>query len=161
MLTATVRALRDTDWDGVAALEAAAYRDLGLSEGLELLRGRGAAGTSFVLEAGGEIAAYLLALPLPYGRFPDLAAPSLVPHRVADLHLHDLVVDPAHRRAGAGSRLAGHLLTEATARGYARVSLVAVGGSDVFWTRQGFRARPEVTVSAGYGPGALYMSRTL
>ncbi|MET0494080.1 MAG: GNAT family N-acetyltransferase [Actinoplanes sp.] len=161
MLTATVRALRDTDWDGVAALEATAYRDLGLSEGLELLRGRAAAGTSFVLDAGGKIAAYLLALPLPYGCFPDLAAPSPGSRRVADLHLHDLVVDPAHRRSGAGSRLVEHLLAAARAHEYTRVSLVAVGGSDVFWTRQGFRARPEVTVSAGYGPGALYMSRTL
>ena len=161
MLSATVRALRDTDWDGVVALEVAAYRDLGLSEGLELLRGRGAAGTSFVLDAGGRVAAYLLALPLPYGRFPDLDAPGRVSQSSFNLHLHDLVVDPAHRRGGAGSRMVEHLLSTARAGGYARVSLVAVGGSDAFWTRQGFQARPEVPVTAGYGPGASYMSRTL
>lgn len=161
MLTPTVRALRDADWAEVAALEAAAYRDLGLSEDPELLRGRGAAGTSFVLETGGRIAAYLLALPLPYGRFPDLAAPGRVSRSSFNLHLHDIVVDPAHRRGGAGGRLVDHLLTVATAGGYARVSLVAVGDSHPFWTRHGFLERPEVPVTAGYGPGATYMSRTL
>ncbi|MEV8504988.1 GNAT family N-acetyltransferase [Actinoplanes sp. NPDC051475] len=161
MLTATVRQIRDADWPAVVVLEAAAYRDLGLSERPERLRTRAADATSFVLEADGDIAGYLLAHPLPYGRFPVLAHPGPPPRPTSNLHLHDLVVASGYRRAGAGSRLLEHLLTAARACAYLQVSLVSVAGSDAFWTTHGFRARPEIPVSADYGPGAAYMSRTL
>lgn len=161
MLTATLRPIGATDWPGVVALEAAAYRDLGLSEDPGHLRSRAGAGTSFVVETGGQIAGYLLAFPSPYGRYPDLTADGTAVPGSSDLHLHDLVIAPEHRRDGLGSRLVEHLLEEARTVPYARVSLVAVGGSRAFWTRHGFRVRPEVPVSHGYGIGAAYMSRPL
>lgn len=161
MLTATLRPIRDGDWPGVLALESAAYRRLGLSEDPDTLRSRAAAGTSFVVEAGGSVAAYLLALPYPYGRIPDLAEPAPVAAGGADLHLHDIVVDAGRRRAGLGGRLVDHLLATARAAAYARVSLVSVADSGAFWTRQGFHPRPEVPVPAGYGPGAAYLTRPL
>jgi GNAT superfamily N-acetyltransferase len=155
-----LRPLADTDWPGVAALESAAYRPLGLSEGLDQLRSRAGSGTSFVVSVGDAIAGYVLALPYPYGVVPELASAG---SEIAspDLHLHDLVIGPAHRRAGLGSRLAGHLLSVARENGFSRVSLVSVGGSGAFWTRHGFDPRPEVPAPAGYGPGATYMSRSL
>ena len=161
MLTFTVRPVSAADWPGIVALEAATYRDLGLSEDPAHLRGRAGEGTSFVVEAGRDIAGYLLAFPFPYGRYPDLTADGTTVTGPAGLHLHDLVIAPEHRRGGLGSRLVSVLLAAARDVPYARVSLVSVGGSHDFWARHGFRVRPEVPVSDGYGPGATYMSRLL
>jgi predicted N-acetyltransferase YhbS len=155
------RALAETDWHQVAALEAATYQDLGLSESLDGLRSRAGDGTSFVVETDGAVVGYVLALAYPYGRFPDLAEASPTPNRDADLHLHDMAVAADHRGAGLGSRLAGHLLVVAREHGYERISLVALEGRDAFWARQGFHPQPSVPTPAGYGPGATYMSRLL
>jgi ornithine decarboxylase len=155
-----LRPLAETDWPGVAALESAAYTPLGLSEGLDRLRSRAGSGTSFVVSVGDAIAGYVLALPYPYGTAPELASAGSLTDS-PDLHLHDLVIAAAHRGAGLGSRLAGHLLSVARGSGFSRVSLVSVGGSGAFWTRHGFDPRPEVPAPAGYGPGATYMSRSL
>ncbi|MEV6845981.1 GNAT family N-acetyltransferase [Actinoplanes sp. NPDC051411] len=163
MLTASIRALSAADWPSVARLESTTYSPLGLSEDPVVLRSRAGAGTSFVLSLESSVAGYLLALPFEYGRFPclaDVSTPADAP-AAADLHLHDMVIAAGHRGAGFGSRLAGHLFSSARAQGYARVSLVSVGGSGAFWTRHGFQPRPEVPAPAGYGPGATYMSRSL
>jgi ornithine decarboxylase len=160
VLTALIRAITPTDWPSVCELESATYSPLGLSEGPDQLRSRAADGTSFVLAAGGDVVGYVLALPYPYGQFPSLSGLS-TGSESGDLHLHDMVIAADHRGAGLGSLLAGHLLAVAQGRGYARVSLVSVGGSGAFWTRHGFHPRPEVPAPAGYGPGATYMSRSL
>jgi predicted N-acetyltransferase YhbS len=154
-----IRALREADWPQVAALEAATYGDLGLSEGLDGLRGRAGPGTSFVLDAGRVVLGYVLALPYPYGRVPELAPAVLVPARARDLHLHDLAVSTPHRGAGLGGRLARRLLAAAREHGYRRVSLVALAGREDFWARRGFRPDPSISPPAGYGAGASYMSR--
>lgn len=155
------RLLDATDWPRVAALEAAAYQHLGLSESLAVLRGRAGPGTSFVLEADGKVVGYVLAQSYPYGRCPDLAAPERAPSPATNLHLHDMVVVAECRGTGLGGRLAAHLLKVARRHGYKRVSLVALAGRGAFWARQGFRPQPAVPAPAGYGPGATYMSRTL
>jgi predicted N-acetyltransferase YhbS len=152
------RPLGAADWPQVAALEAAAYQKLGLSESLDSLRSRAGSGTSFVLEADGAVVGYVLALAYPYGRFPDLVAPEPAPYRTANLHLHDMVVAADRRGAGLGTRLAGRLLAVARDHEYERVSLVALEGSAAFWARQGFHPQPSVPAPAGYGQGATYMS---
>ena len=160
MLTASIRALEPADWPLIAALETATYAPLGLSEPPAALRSRAGSGTSFVVMLDGAVAGYLLALPYPYGRFPDLSA-SAVTGSSPDLHLHDLNVAVDHRRSGLGSRLVEQLLTVARERAYARVSLVSLEGTGAFWTRHGFSPRPEVPAPTGYGPGAIYLSRSL
>jgi ornithine decarboxylase len=160
VLTASIRTLSPADWPGISALESATYAPLGLSEDPAVLRSRAGAGTSFVLCLGSALAGYLLALPYLYGRVPALTDPS-DSSASPDLHLHDMAIAAEHRGSGLGSRLAGHLFSAARAQGYARVSLVSVGGSGAFWSRHGFHPRPEVPAPAGYGPGATYMSRSL
>ncbi|WP_037913221.1 GNAT family N-acetyltransferase [Actinacidiphila yeochonensis] len=180
---ARVRQLRDGDWGGVAALEAAVYGPLGLSEGRAALesRGRSSPGTCFVLDRDRDLdrypdagaapgspyaapgspptpAGYLLALPYPEGASPDLRRPERTVHRCGNLHLHDMAVAPDLRGRGLGGRLLRHLTAVARAGGFERISLVAVGGSESFWSARGFTARPGPPPRGGYGPAPVYMS---
>lgn len=161
--TVVIRPLAEDDWDGVVALESDAYTALGLCEGRTALRSRADASpdTCFLLEAAGEPAGYLLALPYPAGRYPDLERPEAGGFSSRNLHLHDIVIAPAHRGRGLARRLVAHLDRTARDLGYERLSLVAVGGSDTFWSARGFTADPEVVASGGYQAGAVYMSRTV
>ncbi|MFD5804821.1 GNAT family N-acetyltransferase [Streptomyces sp. NPDC127020] len=161
--TVRVRPLADRDWDAVVALERDAYTGLGLSEGRAALESRAAASpdTCFVVDVGARTAGYLLALPYPPHRYPDLTrveeAATALP--VGNLHLHDIVVAPGLRRRGLARHLLHHLTGTARTRGDERISLVAVGGTERFWSARGFVAEPGVVPEGAYGGAAVYMSR--
>ncbi|MFR9798785.1 GNAT family N-acetyltransferase [Streptomyces sp. MS06] len=159
--TVRVRHLAEEDWPSVTALEARAYAGSGLSEGPDALRSRAAASpeTCFVLDRDRQVAGYLLALPYPPSRYPDPERPEERGFRSRNLHLHDVVVAERHRGQGLAGRLLARLTRTAAARGYERISLVAVGRSAAFWSARGFSAHPEVEVCPGYGDHAQYMSQ--
>ncbi|MFF7632749.1 GNAT family N-acetyltransferase [Kitasatospora sp. NPDC008050] len=155
-----IRPVHDGDWDAIVALEAAAYGDSELSEERAALesRGRVSPGTSFVLEHEQRLLGYVLALPYPMDRYPDLSRAERWAHRSGNLHLHDLVIAAQERGRGLGARLLAHLTATAAAGGFERISLVAVGGAHTFWAAHGFRTHREVALPPGYGPDARYMS---
>ncbi|MFG2680833.1 GNAT family N-acetyltransferase [Streptomyces sp. NPDC048392] len=161
--TVRVRPLADRDWDAVVALEREAYTGLGLSEGRAALQSRAAASpdTCFVVDAGARTAGYVLALPCPPRRYPDLARTEVTwaAHPPGNLHLHDIVVAPGLRRQGLARHLLRHLTGTARARGDERISLVAVGGTERFWSARGFVAEPGVVPVGEYGGDAVYMSK--
>lgn len=163
MTDARIRPISADDWDGIVALEAAAYADAGLSEGRAALESRAHAspGTCFVLDVAGDVAGYVLSLPYPRFRWPDLANPERAAHRSANLHLHDIVVSTALRGRGLAKHLLRHLTATALERAYERISLVAVGGSATFWSANGYLGHPEVALPGSYGADAVYMSRAV
>lgn len=156
-----IREVTEADWPQVAALEAEAYAGTSLTEGEAALRSRAAAGTCLVLERGGRVAGYVLALPYPRFRHPDLTRPEDTAPCSANLHLHDIVIATPQRRRGLGTRLVRHLTDMARARGFATMSLIAVDGKEPFWRSLGYRSHPEASPPAGYGSGAVYMSAQL
>ncbi|MBV6700421.1 GNAT family N-acetyltransferase [Kitasatospora aureofaciens] len=161
-----IRSVHEDDWDAIVALEARAYAAGGLSEGREALRSRHDAspGTCFVLEHRGRFGGYLLALPYPLFRCPDLSRAEAAIAMDADatnMHAHDLVIAEELRGRGLAHRLLRHLEDLARAGGYRTVSLVAVRGSHVVWTPLGYRVRPEIGVPASYGSEAVYMAMPL
>ncbi|MGV9263877.1 GNAT family N-acetyltransferase [Kitasatospora sp. NPDC003701] len=155
-----VRLLAAEDWDEVVALEARAYGASGLSEGRASLESRARASptTCFALEYRGRFGGYLLALPYPLHRYPDLGRAEASGFRSTNMHLHDVVVTEELRGRGLAPLLHGHLAETARVRRFETVSLVAVGGSEAFWARLGYRAAPEVELPEGYGAHAVYMS---
>ncbi|MFD5280719.1 GNAT family N-acetyltransferase [Streptomyces rubrogriseus] len=161
--TVRVRPLADGDWDAVVTLERDAYTGLGLSEGRAALQSRAAASpdTCFVVDVGARTAGYLLALPYPPHRYPDLTRTEAArdASEPGNLHLHDIVVAPGLRRRGLGRHLLHHLTATAGARGDERISLVAVGGTERFWSARGFVAEPGVVPPGEYGGDAVYMSK--
>lgn len=170
-----LRHIADGDWDGIAALEAEVYAPLGLSEGRAALesRARASPSTCFVLDGPEGPAGYLLALPYPPFESPDLAraeepapgadpgspqAPAPPAFPSDNLHLHDLVVAADFRGRGLARRLLRHLATTARSQTYEQISLVAVAGSETFWSAQGYRAHREIPLPGSYGTDAVYMS---
>jgi ornithine decarboxylase len=156
-----LRPVEADDWAAISSLEADTYAGKGLSESPDVLRSRAEPATSFVLEAGDRIGGYLLALPYPRFRFPDLSQPETGAFRSSDLHLHDIVIDAEFRGRGWGKRLVHHLADTARTSGYERISLVSVDGTAGFWSSRGFRPHPEVALPGSYGSDAVYMSHDL
>ncbi|MGW2229709.1 GNAT family N-acetyltransferase [Streptomyces formicae] len=160
-----VRHIVDADWTGITELEARAYTGLGLSEGRAALesRMRASPDTCFVLDIGPRLAGYLLALPYAEHEYPDLRRTEAEGAAAVsrNLHLHDVVIAEDLRHQGLARHLVGHLMETARAHGYERISLIAVGGSDTFWSARGFTAREGEAAPAGYGPGAVYMHRAV
>jgi len=163
-----IRHITEADWDGIVAIESRAYAALGLSEGRAALRSRAeiSPSTCFVLDVGSGPAGYLLALPYPALRYPSLerteeavVTPQPAP-ATRNLHLHDIVVAEGLRGRGLGRRLLHHFTMTARSRGYERISLIAVDGSDTFWTARGYTAHPGIS-PGGYGANAVYMSRAV
>ncbi|MFE2868738.1 MULTISPECIES: GNAT family N-acetyltransferase [unclassified Embleya] len=155
-----IRRIAEGDWDAIVALEAATYSAGALSEGRDALRSRARSSpaTCFVLHYEQRPAGYLLALPYPMFRYPDLSRPEQVVHHSRNLHLHDLVVARHVRGNGLARELLHRLTATARAKKYERISLIAVGGSEGFWSANAFDAVPEVALAPGYGAGAVYMS---
>ncbi|PRY29457.1 GNAT family N-acetyltransferase [Pseudosporangium ferrugineum] len=158
-----VRPITPGDWSSIAELEAGAYTAKGLSEDRAVLesRARSSPSTSFVLDTGGRVGGYVLALPYPPRRFPQPDRPEHAVHRSSNLHLHDIVVDDRLRGRGWAKRMLRHLTDTARSSEYEQISLIAVGGTSGFWSTHGYRPHPEVDVPPGYGPGAVYMSRPI
>ncbi|MFD0346690.1 GNAT family N-acetyltransferase [Kitasatospora aburaviensis] len=167
-----IRPLAPGDWDGVVTLEERAYAASGLSEGRVALesRGRASPDSCFALEYRGRFGGYLLALPYPLYRCPDLslaeaaAANDAAADPVAlpsNMHAHDLVITEELRGRGLAPLMLDHLAATARARGFATISLVAVRGSDVLWAPLGYRADSAVALPESYGDRAVYMSMSL
>ncbi len=116
------------------------------------------------VEAGSPLG-YLVTLPVDEAHFPALhAADWTPPPRAKWLYLHDLAVDPAHRGSGAGQRLIQQAVAHARLSGLSGLALVAVQGSEPYWTRQGFRAEEveDADLRAklrSFGDGACFMVR--
>ncbi|MFE9422904.1 GNAT family N-acetyltransferase [Kitasatospora sp. NPDC006697] len=168
MSAAPARQLAEADWPAVTALEAETYGPLGLSEDPAALRSRAAASpeTNLVLADGdGRLLGYLLSLPYPDGRYPDLGRPEPGPagpdEPDGNLHIHDIVVAPGHRSRGLAELLMVRVAETAAALGYRQLSAVAVNGAHARWERSGFRPHPEVPIPDYYGPGAVYLRRPL
>lgn len=155
-----IRLLADGDWDAVVALEHAAYAADGLSEGREALRSRAHAspGTCFVLERHGAVRGYLLSLPYPPLRCPDLSRPEEQAFRSTNLHVHDLVIAEELRGRDVALGFFRHFREQADEQGFERISMVAVRGADILLRLLGYRAHREVPVPACYGRRAVYMS---
>jgi len=76
------------------------------------------------------------------------------------LYVHDVAIDPAARGHGAAGHLIADLRALAEARSLRKLACVSVYGTDVMWSRYGFRTRKVDTLAdklAGYGESAKYM----
>lgn len=81
-------------------------------------------------------------------------------------YVHDMALAPRTRGAGVASQLYAAALTAAQSLGLQTSALVAVQQSQGFWARFGYVPAPDVSPLiaaklAGYGDGAVFMTRAL
>ncbi len=103
----------------------------------------------------GEPAGYLIAHPWHRDAPPALDAPlGTLPVDAGTYYLHDIALLAPARGGGRGAAALGLAIRDARTAGFAEISLVAVGGADGYWDRQGFRP---VAPYPAYGPEAVLM----
>ncbi|WP_338662951.1 GNAT family N-acetyltransferase [Pararoseomonas sp. SCSIO 73927] len=113
-----------------------------------------------MLQAGRAALGYAIAHPWHRRRPPPLnTLLGALPARPEVFYLHDLAILPAARAGGAGGAA---VLALAEIAGGLPMALVAIGGTEGFWRRQGFVTVPDPALAAvlrHYDAGAHYMER--
>ena len=110
-----------------------------------------------VLEQDNAVAGYLISHPWYREDPPRLGALlGAIPPDADSYYLHDIALLPATRGTGAGRAGLDFVMSHARALGLSDIALMAVGGADRFWTRQGFAYVPR-EVDPSYGDQAYLM----
>lgn len=157
-MTAAWRPAITDDAPRIAELARAALGDYGEAAGLYAERIALSPEGCWVLADGAEVIGHCISHP-----WHRLAPPAMhallgsLPSSADCWYLHDVVVAPEGRGTQAVERLLPILSAIATQHGIATLALIAVGGADAYWARQGFIAAPGG--AAGFGMDAIYMER--
>jgi len=161
------RALAAADLPGLLAVQLACYGEH-FVESAEVFARRlaSADNRSLVLEHCGQVCAYLAAYRSVRGKVTPLHGDFDTAPQADTLYLHDMAVLPAFAGQGLAQALLTPLWQRARAEGLCQSALVSVQGSQGYWERHGYRARPlacaqQAAHLAGYGPGAVYMERSI
>jgi GNAT superfamily N-acetyltransferase len=121
----------------------------------------------FVLDNGGSgISGYCFSHPWPEGPPPALdTLLQALPDAPSTYFIHDLAVDAVLRGKKLASALVPRLVAITRDIALDRMMLVAVSGSEPFWTRMGFRRTGDAALQdaamAKYGADAVHMQRDL
>lgn len=119
--------------------------------------------TTWIMESGGLVLAYLFAQPADKGSPPPLN--DEITHKGElnrdTLHLHDLTVSNRVRGRGFAQVLVQSCLKQGEKQGFNWASLVAVQNSVHFWSRLGFVITPPTKSLESYGQDAAYLIRPL
>lgn len=159
------RTMSALDLAAVETIAAAVHKDFYESPEVLAERRRLYPNGAHLLEIGERPVGYVLSHPYRSDAIPALnALIGDLPGEVDTFYLHDLALLPVARRMGAAAFMVEVLGRHALARGLATLSLVAVNGSQPFWSRLGFLRRdvPELTGKLlSYEAGAGYMVKPL
>jgi GNAT superfamily N-acetyltransferase len=96
-----------------------------------------------VLEQDAAVVGYLISHPWYREAPPKLGALlGTIPPDADSYYLHDLALLPIARGTGAGKAALDFVKARARALGFSDIALMAVGGADLYWARQGFAYVP-------------------
>lgn len=114
-----------------------------------------------ILDGSDSAIGYVLAHPWYRAAPPKLDHPlGAIPDGADTYYLHDLALLPEARGTGGGRAAVEIIVAQAKRAGFADISLIAVGGSEPFWSAQGFRPSTNGP-DRPYGPASLFMRRLL
>lgn len=118
-----------------------------------------------ILEVDGQPVGYTLTHPWHYLQPPALnVALGTLPEIPSTYYIHDVAILPEARGARAGSEVVRTLIAHAKATGVRNMSLIAIKGSENFWSRNGFEAVSDKELDKklkSYDEAARYMVRQL
>lgn len=164
-MTVAWRPMRAEDLAAVSAISGAVHGRY--TEPMDVYAERLALYPAGCLVREGEgVSGYLISHPWRRGAPPPLGSLlGEIALNADSYYLHDLALLPSERGSGAGAEAARIVAGQARSAGFADVFLVAVGGAERFWMRQGFvpvvEERLAQTLHRSYGPEALYMQLSL
>lgn len=154
--SANWRQMRLADLPDVVRIAAEAYPDLPESEPVFADRLRLFSPGCLVTERG-----YAIAHPARFGQPAPLN--SLLERVAVDanaLHVHDLALLATRRGLGLGAAAINYYEEVARAYGLAKLTLIAVHGTETYWRRYGYvPVEGDTPGLETYGPGAVYMVR--
>jgi GNAT superfamily N-acetyltransferase len=158
-----IRAMRLEDVPAMLVVQRQCY-PLDMNEPAEVFQARFQAcpDTAWVvLDASGQVGAYLVAYRSLLGKVTPLGHAFEHAPGADALYLHDLAIGPSLRGQGLAQALVQHARTQGLASGLQALSLVSVNGTVPFWQRMGFELVCVVPESAqalqSYVQPALYM----
>lgn len=160
------RAMRPADLRDVARVAARVHplypeKDAVFAERLNLYP----AGSRVLCDAAGAVAGYVVSHPWREGEIPALdSLLGALPGDRRCYYIHDIALLPEARGQGAAAAALAALAEQARRDGMAEMALVAIGGTQAFWERQGFRAvaAPQLGAKlASYDASARYMRRAV
>ncbi|MDK1286260.1 GNAT family N-acetyltransferase [Pseudoalteromonas umbrosa] len=155
--------IEEMHWDSILDIQEKSYQEIGTEE-LEVLQSKNYASsdTCFVcLSNHGDVLGYVLAHPWSGIVPPKLFEPLPNIAYCEYLYLHDMAIAPYSKGKGIGRAAALKLIEIAQKKGIHKVSLVAVQGSDSFWSLIGFQKVKGANVCANYGENAIFMEKIL
>ncbi|MDQ8756418.1 GNAT family N-acetyltransferase [Sphingosinicella sp. LHD-64] len=133
------RPARVADAGAIAALAAAVLGPYGEDAAIYAERIALAPEGCLVLARGDEILGHFLSHPWPRGAVPEInALLGAIPDDADGWYVHDVVIAPEARGGGFAASALATIAVAARARGIDRLTLIAVGGADRFWSRHGF-----------------------
>ncbi|TQF66194.1 GNAT family N-acetyltransferase [Pseudoalteromonas luteoviolacea] len=155
--------IEEIHWNRILEIQDESYREVG-TEDLEVLKSKNEASpdTCFVcLSNSDEVLGYLLAHPWGGISPPKLFEPlrNIANHEY--LYLHDMAISPLSKGKGIGRAAVSKLLQMAQNKGIKKVSLVAVQGSESFWSIIGFHKVTGIDICSSYGEKAVLMEKVL
>ena len=113
----------------------------------------------FVCQTDDAIYGYLISHPWRRGQSVPLDTElAALPDEADCLYLHDIALLPAARGKGASALALQAVEQVARQAGLTVLSLVALPGTEAYWSRQGFDARACAGLES-YGPGVSYRER--
>ena len=153
------RPARAGDADAIAALAAAALGPYGESAQVYAERIALAPEGCLVLEQGGAVLGHFISHPWPRGSAPEVdKLVGSLPAGSDCWHVHDAVISPDIRGGNLAGRALDMVAMTAAGRGFDRLSLIAVGGADRFWSRHGFAP---AQANPPFAPDKVYMERPI
>ncbi|AOT08334.1 GNAT family N-acetyltransferase [Pseudoalteromonas luteoviolacea] len=158
-----IRTIEEKDWNCILDIQEKSYQEVGI-EDLAVLKSKNDASpdTCFVCVSNdGEIFGYVLAHPWCGVAPPKLFESLPYIENCDHLYLHDMAISPHSKGKGVGRALASKLIDVAKNKSMTKISLVAVQGSQTFWTRVGFKEVKGVEVCSSYGEQAVLMENVL
>ncbi|MBQ4834853.1 GNAT family N-acetyltransferase [Pseudoalteromonas luteoviolacea] len=155
--------IEEIHWNRILEIQDESYQEVGTEE-LDVLKSKNAVApdTCFVcVSKSGGVVGYLLAHPWNGVYPPKLFEPLPNITHCEYLYLHDMAISPQSKGRGVGRAAALKLFEIAKNKGMNKVVLVAVQGSESFWSTIGFQEVKGVSVCSSYGEKALLMEKVL
>lgn len=158
-----IQEIEENNWSGILEIQDEAYQEVGPEE-LDVLKSKQSASseTCFVCVSDqGDVLGYLLSHPWNGVEPPKLFEPLSDIGNSDSLYLHDMAVSSRSKGQGLGRSMMAELIKVAVMKGIKRITLVAVQGSDSFWSLLDFKEISGANICPSYGENAVLMEKLL